>query len=262
MAVPLVPVAIGVVIAVLAAMNGSSKTNSKTTDDKTKTPFALGSMDGTNDCANGFPYNPTAGAAKSTDAAQYLAGYNAGWSGACTVPPDGPPVVTPSYTCITPSAGMTLSQAQVALSSLGYSYAEPIGTCGPGTIAAIKSFQGSNGLAVDGLIGPATAAKLKSKASAPVTTDTYTYTDSNGVVWDIVQVASTLWRGTPTNITSPIYNTHLEAMTSPQLKSAIDAFAAAAASSVGTAGRRARHGRPHTPFADRRPAFPPFVRMM
>lgn len=265
MPVPAVPVAIAAVVALIAFMGGGKASDSKTTDVKptpTK-PYDLGVFDGANDCANGVKTGAKAAAAiASGDAVQYNLGYALGYGKGCPAPgPSGP--TTPTFKCMSTSAdaGITLAQAQTALAKLGYAFDDAIGTCGASTIAAVTKFQKDNGLGVDGVIGPSTAAKLKAKADGGSSTS-YLYPDSNKIKWLITQPASTLWRGDPQDYDSATYNTYLTADTADHLKAAIDAFAAAAAGSVGAAGPRGQRGRPHTPFAGRRPQFPPFVRMM
>lgn len=56
--------------------------------------------------------------------------------------------------------GENVRQVQVLLIDQGYLKGQPDGMCGERTVAAIKSFQQAVGLAVDGVCGPATYAKL------------------------------------------------------------------------------------------------------
>ena len=58
------------------------------------------------------------------------------------------------------SSGATVSKVQTELKALGYYYGEITGNAGPKTVAAIKSFQGKNGLTADGIAGPQTIAKI------------------------------------------------------------------------------------------------------
>lgn len=267
MAAPAVPVAIAAVVALIAMMGGGkSATNSQTTDTKPKAkPYDQGVLDGTNDCTNGFANSPLAtNALASGDAVQYNLGYKAGYTKGCPDKTTGGGGGTKTYKCMSTSkdAGITLAQAQTALAKLGYTFADDIGTCGQSTIDAVAKFQKDNGLTADGVIGPDTANKLKAKADAGSSTSYLYGPDVNGIKWLITQPGSTLWRGVPQDYDSPVYNTYLTADTAAHLKASIDAFAEAAKASVSAGGPRARRGRPHTPFTDRRAQFPAYVRWM
>lgn len=58
------------------------------------------------------------------------------------------------------SSGATVSKVQTELKALGYYSGKITGNAGPKTVAAIKSFQGKNGLTADGIAGPQTIAKI------------------------------------------------------------------------------------------------------
>ena len=58
------------------------------------------------------------------------------------------------------SSGTTVSKVQTELKALGYYSGKVTGNAGPMTVAAIKSFQGKNGLTADGIAGPQTIAKI------------------------------------------------------------------------------------------------------
>ena len=58
------------------------------------------------------------------------------------------------------SSGATVSKVQTELKALGYYSGQVTGNAGPKTVAAIKSFQGKNGLTADGIAGPQTIAKI------------------------------------------------------------------------------------------------------
>ena len=58
------------------------------------------------------------------------------------------------------SSGATVSKVQTELKALGYYAGQITGNAGPKTVAAIKSFQGKNGLTADGIAGPQTIAKI------------------------------------------------------------------------------------------------------
>jgi hypothetical protein len=110
-----------------------------------------------------------------------LAAVGAFSSGKTAVPP---PVTTPPPTTATHSTstatvppaaqapsqqlkpGDTGSQVKVlqrALAALGFSPGKPDGDYGPATQNAVEKFQSAKGLSVDGIVGPATLAKLQSE---------------------------------------------------------------------------------------------------
>jgi hypothetical protein len=110
-----------------------------------------------------------------------LAAVGAFNSGKTAVPP---PVTTPPPTTATQSTstatvppaaqapaqtlkpGDTGSQVKVlqrALAALGYSPGKPDGDYGPATQSAVEKFQAAKRLTVDGIVGPATLAKLQSE---------------------------------------------------------------------------------------------------
>lgn len=82
----------------------------------------------------------------------YTAGDFAAWCGVPNLPVQRR-VITPG------SAGVAVTQLQIALVALGYPIAVD-GTYGPGTEAAIRDFQSRNGLGVDGIAGPDTRTAL------------------------------------------------------------------------------------------------------
>ena len=69
------------------------------------------------------------------------------------------------------SSGATVSKVQTELKALGYYYGQITGNAGPKTVAAIKSFQGKNGLTADGVAGTKTlnaiAAAVARKGGTP-----------------------------------------------------------------------------------------------
>ena len=75
---------------------------------------------------------------------------------------------------------MAMTEIQTRLNALGFNCGEVDGKIGVKTRAAIKAFQEANGLEVDGIVGPLTAAALRNagggttevKTEAPVTTPT------------------------------------------------------------------------------------------
>ncbi len=64
-------------------------------------------------------------------------------------------------------------QIQQRLKELGYYNGEIDGILGQGSVQAIKNFQRDNGLAVDGIVGAKTAAKLKISLSTQNSNDLY-----------------------------------------------------------------------------------------
>jgi len=67
---------------------------------------------------------------------------------------------------------MTTLELQRRLQALGFNPGPLDGIRGRLTIHAIKTFQAANGLAPDGLAGPATIAKLAGAAAAPSSAET------------------------------------------------------------------------------------------
>jgi len=70
-------------------------------------------------------------------------------------------------------SGSGVKQIQTALTAHGYTVAVD-GSFGAKTEQAVKSFQGKNGLAQDGVVGPLTWAKLKAAPAAATTKSTTT----------------------------------------------------------------------------------------
>lgn len=91
-----------------------------------------------------------------------------------SVPVTSQPVPTPPVLTSTEKLGvkppvstsMTVKEVQSALLSLGYAVGKVDGKLGPKTIAAIKSFQGSNKLKKDGIPGPMTSTALRRAVQA------------------------------------------------------------------------------------------------
>lgn len=86
--------------------------------------------------------------------------------------PDEPPVTEPRATIRQGSKGEDVRELQRILRSLGYTL-EIDGKFGPITVQCVKSFQGSNGLKVDGIVGPLTWSALDAAAAG---TPRYTVT--------------------------------------------------------------------------------------
>jgi hypothetical protein len=76
-----------------------------------------------------------------------------------------PAATAPSQTLSPGATGSEVKTLQQALKSLGYDPGTPDGNYGPSTEAAVSKFQAANGLATDGVVGPATLAKLQQALS-------------------------------------------------------------------------------------------------
>jgi Putative peptidoglycan binding domain len=76
-----------------------------------------------------------------------------------------PTTQAPSQTLSPGATGSEVKTLQQALKALGYDPGTPDGTYGPSTEAAVKAFQTANGLTADGVVGPATLAKLQQALS-------------------------------------------------------------------------------------------------
>ncbi|MEP3846223.1 MAG: TIGR02594 family protein [Paracoccaceae bacterium] len=72
---------------------------------------------------------------------------------------------------------MSVLDVQSALQEKGFDPGPIDGAMGPKTRAAIKAFQGANGLVVDGIVGPNTRAKLFGESARKATPDTSIPTD-------------------------------------------------------------------------------------
>ncbi|MBX6362031.1 MAG: peptidoglycan-binding protein, partial [Acidobacterium ailaaui] len=68
------------------------------------------------------------------------------------------------------SLGVSVSQVQSMLKSLGYNVGPIDNIYGPQTSAAVRQFQAAHGLTVDAIVGPKTLAALKSAVSAKTST--------------------------------------------------------------------------------------------
>ena len=91
--------------------------------------------------------------------------------------PTVPKTTTPATTATTPTAtapnqtlspgatGAEVKNLQESLTALGYNPGKADGSYGPSTQAAVAEFQKANGLAADGVLGPATLAKLQQALS-------------------------------------------------------------------------------------------------
>ncbi|TDT50834.1 SpoIID/LytB domain-containing protein [Fonticella tunisiensis] len=93
--------------------------------------------------------------------------------GGTTIQPIAPPTSQPSTPGSTSfslsrtlkkgSRGEDVKRLQDALKRLGYYKSTIDGSFGPGTYSAVVAFQRANNLATDGIVGPATAAKINEK---------------------------------------------------------------------------------------------------
>jgi hypothetical protein len=76
-----------------------------------------------------------------------------------------PAAAAPTQTLSPGATGSEVKTLQNALKSLGYDPGTIDGNYGPSTEAAVKQFQTANGLTADGVVGPATLAKLQQALS-------------------------------------------------------------------------------------------------
>jgi hypothetical protein len=76
-----------------------------------------------------------------------------------------PTATAPSQTLSPGATGSEVKNLQLSLAALGYDPGTPDGNYGPSTQAAVEKFQAANGLATDGVVGPATLAKLQQALS-------------------------------------------------------------------------------------------------
>jgi hypothetical protein len=77
----------------------------------------------------------------------------------------GPVAEAPSQPLAPGDTGSQVKALQRALAALGYSAGTPDGVYGPSTTNAVERFQVAKGLQDDGVVGPATLAKLQSALS-------------------------------------------------------------------------------------------------
>jgi putative peptidoglycan binding protein len=77
----------------------------------------------------------------------------------------GPVAEAPSQPLKPGDTGPQVKTLQRALAALGYSAGTPDGVYGPSTTNAVERFQVAKGLQEDGVVGPATLAKLQSALS-------------------------------------------------------------------------------------------------
>jgi hypothetical protein len=76
-----------------------------------------------------------------------------------------PAATAPSQTLSPGATGSEVKTLQQALKALGFDPGTPDGNYGPSTESAVSKFQAANGLATDGVVGPATLAKLQQALS-------------------------------------------------------------------------------------------------
>jgi len=76
--------------------------------------------------------------------------------------PATPPTAVPAGETLRPGTkgSQSVATLQAALTSLGYAAGTPDGSYGPSTVGAVSAFQTANGLAADGVAGPATLAAI------------------------------------------------------------------------------------------------------
>jgi peptidoglycan hydrolase-like protein with peptidoglycan-binding domain len=94
--------------------------------------------------------------------------------------------------------GEPVRQLQLRLHAMGFPNLAVDGSFGPGTLAAVKSFQRARGLTADGVVGPATWSKLGIHVKgAPTSTPPSTGTGGNPFHADFVRAAQKV--GVPTS---------------------------------------------------------------
>lgn len=76
-----------------------------------------------------------------------------------------PTATAPSQTLSPGATGSEVKNLQNSLTALGYNPGKADGSYGPSTQAAVAEFQKANGLTADGVVGPATLAKLQQALS-------------------------------------------------------------------------------------------------
>jgi hypothetical protein len=76
-----------------------------------------------------------------------------------------PTATAPNQTLSPGATGAEVKNLQESLTALGYNPGKADGTYGPSTQAAVAEFQKANGLTADGVVGPATLAKLQQALS-------------------------------------------------------------------------------------------------
>jgi Putative peptidoglycan binding domain len=76
-----------------------------------------------------------------------------------------PAATAPNQTLSPGATGPEVKNLQESLTALGYNPGKADGSYGPSTQAAVAEFQKANGLAADGVLGPATLAKLQQALS-------------------------------------------------------------------------------------------------
>lgn len=135
----------------------------------------------------------------------------------------------PTYACVTPDAGMTVTQVQMALQQLGRSLGGfgADGKCGAATTADIQWFQGTKGRPQTGVIDAQDAALLRAAANAGNPGASSTYTDSNGVTWTITNPSAGTYRGDPNSKPTADYNTFFTGSSVAEVQAQIDAFSVA-----------------------------------
>jgi putative peptidoglycan binding protein len=76
-----------------------------------------------------------------------------------------PTAQAPTQTLNPGDTGPEVKNLQESLTALGYDPGTPDGNYGPSTQQAVEKFQADNGLDTDGVVGPATLAKLRQQLS-------------------------------------------------------------------------------------------------
>jgi hypothetical protein len=121
---------------------------------------------------------------------------------------------SPTQTCITQNIGFGSRHAEVSvlqkfLNDNGYLKVAPTGYFGTLTLAAVKAFQGENGVPETGFVGSLTRAKITS--CSPVVSANITVTaPQGGETWNWNSTQTINWTDSNTYIQAPTYDIKLQ----------------------------------------------------